>query len=128
MSIKTRGFTTLQMMFLLIVIALISAYSFQINLNSIEKSKIKQPYRDDSNLTPEEEEAIGILNLTVNKDEKLLNDIKINNQSYPLINGYNLHYSITISKFIVSNNFNNRKEIVINEVNKNGHIYLVPEI
>lgn len=128
MSIKKRGFTTLQMMFLLIVIALISAYSFQLNLNSIEKSKIKQSYRDDSNLTTDEEEAIGILNLKANKDDKLLNDIKVNNQSYPLINGYNLHYSTALSKFIVSNNFNNRKEIVINQVNKNGHIYLVPEI
>lgn len=124
---KKKGFSSLHTIFILMIIMLISAGSYKISINNIQKAKLREGFRDSNNLNEEAEEAISYVNYIINNYNDLPRNIQENKIYFTVKEGVTLSYNETYNRFYLVINKSFSQEILLKLVNNNEKIFLLPE-
>ncbi|MGL4108154.1 hypothetical protein [Clostridium sp. LP20] len=123
---KRRGYSMLNMLFILMVVVLVSICSYRILYNNILRNNLGVKYSDLYSIDRDTEEILSEVNLYVNNKTIDIEKILISNEATVIKSNVVLIYDKEIDRFILIDSRGLRKEISLRYEKRNNKWFLLP--
>ena len=121
-----KGYSMINMLFILMTVTLISVCAYKIMHNNILRSGLKVKYIDLYNLDKSVEETLSEVNLYAKNNTMKIDEIIISNESIKIKTNVSLIYDSTIDKFLLIDSREIRRELQLRYEKRDGIWFLLP--